>query len=403
MSYLRMRQYSITLPFRRITDSKSVKSLILGCLVLLVITGCNQADTPVTDQEDNQTGTSPKDDFDLVIPYTARIKLDQVAEIELIMTDEAILSLPHTVHIDRGGNIFWAEYDPPIYVFNGDGVFTGSVGVRGVGPGELIRIETFNIDDIGNLHVFDASTSRISLFSSDYSFIRSYSIAADRSSTAVLNSQGHFVMLREAWYNGLSPALAIYNQNGEMISSSGEIPISAKVQSNLSPGGGIAVDAEDNVYYSYISDHRIWKTDSKGDLVSIFDSIPPYYIAPDEGLLDQLDKRDSPPNPRVATERLRHFYSISRIAGIHAVGERDLIFQEIMTPEYKGGERSIRVDLEVWHNSGFKIGSVVSSPGNVSFIDESHIYYVHLRGGEENPSILLYTYDIMRELTSLQE
>ena len=368
--------------------------------MLLMITSCNQVDTPVEDEEDIQTETSPNDDSDLVTPYTATITLNEVAEIELFMTDESILSLPHTVRIDGRGNIFWAESNPPIYVFNSGGVFIGSVGARGVGPGEFIGVETFNVDNDGNFHVFDASTFRISLFSSDYSFIRSYSIAADRSSRAILNNQDHFVMLREAWYNGLSPALAIYDQNGKMISSSGEMPISAKVQSNLSPGGGIAVDAEDNVYYSYISDHRIWKTDSKGNLVAVFDSRPSYYIAPDEGLLDQLEKRDSPPNPEVATERLRHFYSVSRIAGIHAVGERNLIFQEIMTPEYSNAERNIRVDLEVWHSSGFKIGTVVSSSGNVSFIDESYIYYVNLRGGEENPSILRYTYNILRDFAS---
>ncbi len=390
-------RHPIALSYRWLTDSKSIQSLILGCLVLLVITGCNQADTPVND---NQTETSTNDDSASVTPYTATITLNEVGEIELFMTDEAILSLPHTVRIDDRGHIFWAESRPPIYVFNRDGVYIGSVGANGAGPGELRDIETFNIDSGGNFHVFDASTSRISLFSSDYSFVRSYSIAADRSSRAILNNQDHFVLLREAWYNGLKPALVIYDQNGKMISSSGEMPISAKVQSTLSPGGGIAIDAKDNVYYSYISDHRIWKTDSRGDLVAVFDSAPSYYIAPDEGLLDQLEKRDSPPNPEVATERLRHFYSISRITGVHAVEERDLIFQEIMTPEYNNGERELRVDLEVWHSSGFKIGTVVSSSGNISFIDESHIYYVNLRGGDENPSIVLYTYNILRNIAS---
>ena len=416
------RQRPIVLSCRWLIDS--IHSLIIGCLVILIISGCNQTDTSIRDNDDYQTETSTNDisasvtpytadtlakdrtdnqtetstnddDSASVTPYSATITLNEVREIELFMTDEAILSLPHTVHIDSRGNIFWAESRPPIYVFNSDGVFIGSIGAYGAGPGELRDIETFNIDSGGNFHVFDASISRISQFSSDFSFVRSYSIAADRSSRAILNNQDHFVMLREAWYNGLKPALVIYDQNGKMISSSGEMPISAKVQNSLSPGGGIAIDTEDNIYYSYISDHRIWKTDSKGDLIDVFDSEPSYYIAPDEGLLNQLEKRDSPPNPEVLTERLRHFYSISRIAGIHAVKERDLIFQEIMTPDYDNEERELRVDLEVWHSSGFKIGTVISSPGNVSFIDESHIYYVNLPGGDENLSLVVYTYDIL--------
>ena len=426
------KQHLVVLSCKWLIDSKYLYSMIIGCLAILIISGCNQANTPIRDSgddqtetltndssasetpytvdtreegnRDDQTETSTKDDdFAAVPPYTAKITLNEVDEIEIFMTDEAILSLPHTVHIDSKGNIFWAESSPPIYVFNSDGVFIGSIGAYGAGPGELRDIETFNIDSGGDFHVFDASISRISLFSSDFSFVRSYSITADRSSRAILNSQDHFVVLREAWYNGLKPALVIYDQNGKKVSSSGEIPISAKVQNNLSPGGGIAVDAEDNIYYSYISDHRIWKTDLTGEIIDVFDSRPSYYIAPDEGLLDQLEKRDSPSNPEVATERLRHFYSISRITGVYAVGERDIIFQEITTPEYDTGEREIRVNLEVWHSSGFKIGTVVSSSGNVSFIDESHIYYVNLRDGDENPSIVLYTYDILRDIASLQK
>ena len=362
------------------------------------------ADSPAKRKDDNKSDTSTNDDDSAsVIPYTATITLNEVGEIELIMTDEAILSLPHTVRIDSRGNIFWAESKPPIYVFNSDGVFIGSIGAYGAGPGELRDIETFNIDSGGTFHVFDASISRISQFSSDFSFVRSYSIAADRSSRAILNNRDHFVMLREAWYNGLTPGLVIYDQNGNTISSSGEMPISAKVQSNLSPGGGVAVDAEDNVFYSYISDHRIWKTDSNGDLIAVFDSRPSYYIAPDEGLLAQLEKRDSPSNPEVATERMRHFRSVSRITGVHAVRERNLIFQEIVTPRYDDGVRELRVDLEVWHSSGFKIGTVVSDHGNISFIDESHIYYVNLGDGDENPSIMLHNYDILRDIASRQE
>ncbi len=88
------------------------------------------------------------------------------------MTDEAILSLPHTVRIDSRGNIYWAESRPPNYVFNSGGVFIGSIGACGAGPGELTNIETFNIDSGSNFHVFDASISRISQFSSDFSFVR---------------------------------------------------------------------------------------------------------------------------------------------------------------------------------------------------------------------------------------
>lgn len=360
------------------------RPLLLGCLVCLIIAGCNQTETSTRDEGDSAS----------VTPYTAKIMLSEVGEVELLMTDEAILSSSHTVRIDNGGRIFWVESRPPVYVFNHNGVFIGSIGAEGSGPGELRGIETFNIDSAGDFHIFDASVNRVSLFSSDYSFVRSYSIDADRSSRAILNTQGHFVMLREAWYNGLKPALVIYDQNGKKISSSGEMPISAKVQNNLKPSGGIAVDAEDNIYYSYISDHRIWKTDVEGNLTTVLDSKPSYYIAPDEKLLDQLEKRNSPER---TTNRMRHFNSVSRITGVHAVRGRNLIFQEIMTPEYHNGKRRPRIDLEVWHSSGFKIGTVIGTYSNISFIDESNIYYVRFPRADENPSILVYTYDISRD------
>lgn len=42
-------------------------------------------------------------------PHTATITLSEVGEIELLMTDEAILSSSHTVRIDNEGRIFWVE------------------------------------------------------------------------------------------------------------------------------------------------------------------------------------------------------------------------------------------------------------------------------------------------------
>ncbi len=157
-------------------------------------------------------------------------------------------------------------------------------------------------------------------------------------------------------------------------------------------GGGIEVDAVGNVYYGYISDHRIFKTDSSGELLSVFDAEPSYYKGPDENRLQKWDSKDS----SLEMERVQYFYGLSQMRGLFLAKGTPFLFQYFLTPDRK--ERRMKLSLELWHTDGFKIASDVKSPGELKFADERFLYFVDLNEThDENPQIRTHSYMLKRE------
>lgn len=348
-------------------------------VVLVGVLGCSSSD----EQVDGSRGESS------VLPYTAVVTLEKERSINLEFGEKSILDFAKALYRTSSGHFIWVESEPPIYVFDSEGKFLSTLTEYGEGPGELNSISTFSVDRNSNLYIADGNTNRIEIFSSDYRYRYSYRLELmDRSSLSAVNSQGHVIFLREAWYNGLDPAVVVYDNRGKRLLEWGKMLRSSQVQGMMKPSGGIEVDRRDNIYYCYISDHRIWKTDSSGRLLSVFDQKPDYYIAPDNKFLDDLDKKYDSSNPKLAMDRMRHFRSVSRVTNLLVVPDRNLIFQEIVT--------KTKIDLEVWHTSGFKIAEGVSGMGNVKFIDSKYLYYVRYEKESEhtNPGIDLYSYSI---------
>ena len=334
-----------------------------------------------------------------VIPYTASITLNNVRSIKLEWPSGSVPTVAKAVRVDSSGHFLWMEPRPPLYVFDSKGKFLRTLGSSGEGPGEFGATDAMGIDMEGFIRVLDGDRLRISVFSPDYEFIESYPIETDRTFHLAINSYGHTAFLRKAWWAGFEPALAIFDAKGHKIAEAGEIPIWAKVQANVLPAGGIGIDAEDNVYYTFVTSHKIWKTDRNGSLLAVLDSQPgAYYKAPDH---DALAAMDDDRIDQASIERIRYIESVSRTSGLFVIPERDLVFQEIVTESHPTTENnetySVRFDLEVWSTAGFKIATAVKSRPQIKFADARYLYYVfHPSHDEQNPVIALYEYTIDR-------
>ena len=363
-----------------------MSSCAIGPLLLVLLaTGCVASDEK-NSPETSSAGESP------VAPYTAQVVLqpkEQARFVRLELTTESVLELPRSLHLDKRG-VFWAHNSPPIIVFDPDGRFATTFGPQGNGPGEIGFVDALAVGQDGSSYVYDGNNRRVSIYDAKHEYVDSFPVEVDRLKQIAVNNRGVVYFLRENHYRGGAAVLA-YNSQGTLLHSWGEIPNTAKVQLNI-PGGGIEVDDVGNVYYGYISDHRIFKADSSGKLLSVFDAEPSYYKGPDENRLQKWDGKDA----SLEMERVKYFYGLSQMRGLFQVKRTPFLFQYFLTPDDK--ERRMKLSLELWHTDGFKIASDLKSPGELRFADERFLYFVDLNETfDENPQLRMHSYMLKRE------
>lgn len=346
--------------------------LMCGVILLLTVSGCKMEPTYIP----GESSTTP---------FTAHLVLDHVRTIVPEFTPESILNRPANLHVDSKGYFIWNEGRPPFHVFDAEGGFIRAFGPPGKGPGELGQSISLDIGPNGWFYVLDRSLGRVSVFTPDYEFSYSFPINTGHVAQISMDNQGNLLQLRESWWDGVRPAVVKHDTAGVLLAGWDEIPFSARVQVNLG-GGGLDVDAQDNVYYGWTSDHRIWKTDSQGTLLAVFDNKPAPYKDPDIDRLEALDGKGS-------GALMRYFMrEASRVRTLILVPEKQLLLQHIVTPE---SDRRVRIALEVWHTEGFKVATDVEVLTRPVYADPDFLYFV-LNSDEENknPEIHVYAYSL---------
>ena len=328
-----------------------------------------------------------------VQPFTAPVTFTHVRTVIPEFSPEQVLSSPGRLRVDRKGNFIWAEYDPPIHVFDSAGYHITTFGPAGNGPGEVGASVDFGFDGNGDIYVFDNPNKKISVFDTNYEFSRSYRIDTDNLSRIAIDREGHLYRLRSAWYNGDFPAVSKHDPNGDIVAQWGVIAPKDRIQNNIF-GGGIEVG--DALYYGYISDHKIWKTDLEGNLLTVFDAQPEFYLASDGRALKKGAPSDAPGG---FNTMMQYWRTRSRVLGLSLVKERQLLFQAIVTCR----DNSCKVTLEVWHTDGFKIASGVKSPRNrvPEYADANFIYFVGFGSEESNRPIEIYEYSLGTQIPTI--
>lgn len=109
------------------------------------------------------------------------INLDKLDEFSSNMSKSSeIIGKLDSFDIDRGNNIYIADSGfNKIHKFNSSGIYLKSFGEEGQGPGEFMasgRGEILRIccGNDGKIYVYDSGNNRLSVFSSEFEFIKAY-------------------------------------------------------------------------------------------------------------------------------------------------------------------------------------------------------------------------------------
>jgi len=122
-------------------------------------------------------GCKPEGKKTFVNPDLITIKIDSLKQIDELKLDKIIyIPLETTERCLIGditkimfhNNYFYIAdfiYSKAVYVFDLDGKFVNRIGIYGKGPGEVIEPRDFDLDEEGNIYLYDNMSKKIVLYS----------------------------------------------------------------------------------------------------------------------------------------------------------------------------------------------------------------------------------------------
>jgi hypothetical protein len=152
-----------------------------------------------------------------------------------------------------------------IYVFSLDGKYVRKMGRIGQGPGELVGPVCFEVNNRGEVFVYDHSNNRITSYSINGNYYSSFSVYGRDLSTIAVTDEGYIIMNlpKRGYY------LTIFNRKGDIIQEIGLIDHLTKfdtVNYVYSQGNPI-VDSEGNFYIFLQNLFKVKKFNNNGDLL----------------------------------------------------------------------------------------------------------------------------------------
>lgn len=215
--------------------------------------------------------------------------------------------------------IIWAEEFPPIYLLDKYGKSIRIIGLKGRGPGEITSIRGIDFDLFGNYYIYDNSQLKILIFDKDFKYKNQMTLKRNFRKFVVDNFSNIYCLLHDKG-SDRKGAIIKYDKYGNIIGEWGEIPLGARFHRRLI-GGGLCIDNENNVYFSYIGDYRIWKSDSIGNNLRELNEKPEGFIEVDTDYLEKLNRN----------EVVKYHFEVSRTMGLFYLDDGYLV-QVIRNP-----------------------------------------------------------------------
>lgn len=273
-------------------------------------------------------------------------------------SDTVLLDYPRSVILDSN-RIIWANYDPPIYIFDRSGKYIRCVQNKGRGPKEFLAVTALCKSNKGMFYLFDGVNMRINIYDHKFSFKKSYSLKKGGFKKMVPDNIGNLYVLNEGAFGILEPAVTKYDTLGNITDEWGRIPNTAIMQDMLF-GGGIIVDNNNDVYYSYISDFKIWTKSGDDESIKVLKDEPSYYR--------DVDLQGAEFNVR---ELAKKSWEITRMNGLYSLAA-GYIIQQFFDGNPRKGEK-VTIFLEIWDFYGNKVSSGIRPPSQIVAVFENKI------------------------------
>ncbi len=261
----------------------------------------------------------------------------------------------------------------------GLGSFLWSVGHFGSGPGEYSSNYVIDTDPEGTLYVIDKMVNKIHQYAHSKDYVRSADLPL-KSTVRNIAAAGNsliFMLNEDYRMQEIQPfAMLRFDLTDNSQRIWGKIDEIALLQSFIK-GGGVSIDPVRRlVYYGYMGDHRIYKTSFDGIPIDTFDIRPDYFIDSDRNqLLGYLDTQD----PSDFSQSVNGYaVDVSWVTAL-TTSPSGIVYHQILR---KLDQDPVEWYLEVWNQSGQKVGSQIDTPEELLYADDESLYF---RIGIEDP------------------
>jgi hypothetical protein len=211
------------------------------------------------------------------VDYRSEVTIGEEDRDEMLMFHS-----PMDVTVDKYQNIYVLDSGKgKVQKFDKDGNFLLTIGNKGEGPGEMMRVWDIELDSKGNIWTFDIGLNRISKFDSSGQFILSFKVKMPPYK-GVLDSDNNIYMY------GMHGGKLIhkFSSRGERILSFMDYVKcdNRRTRSHLNSMGGLAIDGDDRIYLALIYPYTINVFNKNGRMIKKIitksDYAVPPYIGP---------------------------------------------------------------------------------------------------------------------------
>ena len=156
-----------------------------------------------------------------VIEITNYLKPEIFIDYDYIFLNEG-LNKPTTIKINQLSSELYVldNGNNCIYSFSNQGIFLKRIGRPGQGPGDLLGPRFFDIDNSGNIYVYESKNMRISILNNNGKYIGGFRLRWNTQLPFSLNANQEIVM--NSPNNGFY--ITEYSPDGEIKNTIGEIP-----------------------------------------------------------------------------------------------------------------------------------------------------------------------------------
>jgi len=229
----------------------------------------------------------PQENKDWSITFEPKLQIGiEDIDFEHSIDTNYVFGKINDIIVDKNGNIFVADLgEYCVKKFDTAGNFVLRFGRKGQGPGEFLSLSDLALSKSNRLYVCDTQNKRISIFSLDGEFLRSFRVTSvAMPARIIVDSQENSYIIGYLIYKG--KIIKKYDRDGKFINEFCEWNKGAKLAAMSGNVGRFAIGENDHIYYSFSYPYQIRKYSPDGELLGTISRKVSFFKAPSKASRD---------------------------------------------------------------------------------------------------------------------